>query len=540
MTLQKRLCVGVSALMCAASIAATAAADSPQPLSRTDAQAYAQAFDAADGGDFIGAQMQAAEIKDKSLLGYLSFRQLMHPTAHKASFDELAAWLAKFRDLPLAERIFSLAAKRKPAEAAGLPQPEIAGSVPADNDPRSGPDRSRPAREAFYSGDAGRAFELANAVGERWIAGMAAYRLKDYAAAEQAFGRLARDQDEDPWLRAAGGFWAARSATALGDPTAARGFLALAARSPETFYGMIADRQARLQAAQAQAPTGQLVLASYQAPDPDLAVFALANPRAHRAAALAQIGRLDEARQELRAGLTLAKAAEKPRWSALIAAMGQPAPRAPTRRYATPGDYPTPVLEPKWGFTIDKALVYAIVRQESRFDPMARSPVGAVGLMQLMPEAAARAAGDDKLKADMSPLLDPAFNLRVGQDYVTWLMERGVGYDILRTVAAYTGGPGTLLKTVQMVGEDDPLMIVESLPSVETRNYVEKVMAAYWTYQKKFGLESRTLDALATGQKYIDARWDAPLAAAKVEVAEDEDVKAPDVSDKKSRRSKRG
>ena len=94
-----------------------------EPASRTDAQAYAQAFDAADGGDFIGAQMQAAEIQDKSLLGYLSFRQLMHPTAHKASFDELASWLAKFRDLPLAERIFSLAVKRKPAEAAGLDIP---------------------------------------------------------------------------------------------------------------------------------------------------------------------------------------------------------------------------------------------------------------------------------------------------------------------------------------------------------------------------------------------------------------------------------
>ena len=126
-----------------------------------------------------------------------------------------------------------------------------------------------------------------------------------------------------------------------------------------------------------------------------------------------------------------------------------------------------------------------------------------------MPEAAARAAGDDKLKSDMSPLFDPAFNLRVGQDYVTWLMERGVGYDILRTVAAYNGGPGTLIKTAQMVGDEaDSLLIIECLPSVETRNYVEKVMAGYWTYRRMWGQGSPTLDAVAAGARFIDARLD--------------------------------
>ncbi|MDB5452665.1 MAG: soluble lytic murein transglycosylase, partial [Caulobacteraceae bacterium] len=132
-------------------------------------------------------------------------------------------------------------------------------------------------------------------------------------------------------------------------------------------------------------------------------------------------------------------------------------------------------------------------------------------LMQLMPEAAARAAGDDKLKTDMSPLFDPAFNLRVGQDYVTWLMERGVGYDILRAVAAYNGGPSTLTKTAQMLGgEADSLLVIECLPSVETRNYVEKVMAGYWSYKKLWGEDAHTLDALALGAKFIDARLDLP------------------------------
>ncbi|MDB5423791.1 MAG: soluble lytic murein transglycosylase, partial [Phenylobacterium sp.] len=201
--------------------------------------------------------------------------------------------------------------------------------------------------------------------------------------------------------------------------------------------------------------------------------------------------------------------AERDRWLALAVELGaQLADRVQAPR-AADLDFPMPSLEPKSGFTIDKALVYAIVRQESRFNPLAVSPVGATGLMQLMPEAAARAAGDDKLKADMSPLFDPAFNLRVGQDYLTWLMERGVGYDILRTVAAYNGGPGTLIKTAQMLGDEtDSLLLIECLPSVETRNYVEKVMAGYWTYRKMWGQDSRTLDAVATGARFIDARLD--------------------------------
>jgi soluble lytic murein transglycosylase-like protein len=523
MTLKKRLQIGMFVLTCSAAIAAGAFAAPPQALSTTDAKRYTLAFDAADRGDFIDAEMNAAEIKDKSLLGYLSFNQLMHPTAHKASFDELAAWLGKFRDLPLAERVFALASKRKPDEAARLPAPvvKIADAAPAAfaSAPTSSPERAREAREAFYSGDVKRALQLAPAAGDRWIAGLAAYRLKSYDQARTHFDKLATDEASDAWLRSAAAYWAGRSAVAVGDAAVAASYLQLAAQNPATFYGMIAERQLRLQADLGPASlvggaaSDTLMTASVSRLAADVGGFLKAEPRAHRAAALAQIGRPQEAGQELRAGLATARtASERQNWAALMEALGGPqrlpAVLAPTRR-AADYDYPTPLLEPKSGFTIDKALVYAIVRQESRFNAGARSPVGAVGLMQLMPEAAARAAGDDKLKADMSPLLDPAFNLRVGQDYVTWLMERGVGYDILRTVAAYNGGPGTLLKTAQMLGDDaDSLMIIECLPALETRNYVEKVMTAYWTYKRMWGEDAKTLDALAGGARFVDARLD--------------------------------
>lgn len=228
MTLKKRLRVGVFSLVAAVSIASTSAAESPKALSDNDAHAYASAFAAVGQGDFLGAQIQAAEIKDKTLSGYLSFDALMHPTAHVASFDELSRWLAKFRDLPLAERIFSLATKRKPADAAPPPMPEV---VIAD---ATRSEITFPARDAFYSGDPRSAFQLAVNVGERWIAGLSAWRLNDYSQAHDYFAQVAHDADEDPWLRAAGAYWAARSAVALGDNVGAAGFLRLATQAPQT------------------------------------------------------------------------------------------------------------------------------------------------------------------------------------------------------------------------------------------------------------------------------------------------------------------
>lgn len=502
MTLKKRLRVGVLSLAAAASVASAAAAESSKALSETDARAYAAAFQAVDQGDFVGAQLEAATIEDRSLDGYLSFRALMHPNAHKASFEELSGWLSRFRDLPLADRVFSLAAKRRPADAVPLPTPEVALLDSARSE------ITRPAREAFYSGDARVAFQLAVNVGERWIAGLAAWRLQDYGQAHDYFAQVARDDESDPWMRAAGAYWAARSAVATGDVATANAFLRLAAQAPQTFYGMIAERQ--VQMTMGAAPTGQFIPAAFRAPEPPAPRLLDSDPRAHRAAALAQLGRADEARQELRAGLALARTGEdRKAWTAMLSALGPAAgPGLQKPQYLSLGEYQTPALEPRDGFTVDRALVYAIVRQESGFNPMAISPVGAMGLMQLMPASAALATGDAIYRKRPKVLFNPSTNLRAGQDYLGYLMDRGVGGDILHVVAAYNAGPGAVLKTTAMVGQDDPLLTIECLPALETRNYVEKVMAAYWTYKRMFGEETRTLDALAGGAHRIDVRLD--------------------------------
>jgi soluble lytic murein transglycosylase-like protein len=518
MTLNKRLWAEALAFACSASIAGAAAAEAPPALSSDDAHAYSAAFDATDRGDFIDAQMQATAVKDRSLLGYLSFRELMHPTAHVAAFDELSAWLAKFGDLPVANRIFALAAKRKTdpaAEAAPRPTLMLSDGPSTANPALS--EKARKGREAFFAGDMRRAQALASASGDRWIAGLSAYRLKAYDLARANFADLARDGECDAWLQAAAAYWAARSADAQHDAEASARFLRVAARNSETFYGMVAGRQLQLadQAVTAASddPVGRLLLAAYAAPaasaSPDLGRFVATDPRAHRAAALAQIGRGSDAIQELRAGMSLARTPEdQARWKALTFAMGTSLADRATPPRSSDLDYPTPELQPRNGFTLDKALVYAMVRAESRFNPQAVSPVGATGLMQVMPAAAARAAGDDKLMTDRSPLFDPAFNLRVGQDYFTWLLEKGVGHDLVRAVAAYNGGPTTVARTAQMLGDGDSLLLMECLPAQETRTYVQRVLAGYWTYRKMWGQASPSLDALASGDGVVDERLD--------------------------------
>lgn len=495
----------------------------PQVLSATDAQAYAQALQAVERGDYVEATLKTLDITDQSLMGYVAAGQLMHPRAHTSDYGELSTWLSLYGDMPDAERIAGLAAKRKTPSDLPVPVPVLSNRswtkvelVPPGTGGPFDRDNARLARLAFYAGETRHALDLAKAVGERWIAGMAAFRLKQYATAESQLSALSADSSQDVWARAGAAYWAARAAGSQGAQDRATTYLRQAASAPTTFYGMIAERQTTLYNMGAPLPLvdgptqGRPLIRAAYAPRMglDLAGFITSDPRAHRAVALAQIGRVQDAANELRAGLALtASADDRDRWSALAATLNaalddKPQMIGPAALPNEP-EYPTPNLSPSRGFTVHKALVYAIVRQESRFRPGVVSPAGAVGLMQLMPGTAA------PFKSGGGGLFDPSINLKVGQDYVSWLMTQGVGYDVLRTVAAYNGGPATLQRTAQMLGDDDEsLMVIECMPAPETRDYVEKVMAAYWTYRKKFGQDVNTLDLLASGQKYVDLRWD--------------------------------
>jgi len=341
------------------------------------------------------------------------------------------------------------------------------------------PDPGFLARDAYYSGEVEKAYPMAVAAGERWVAGLAAYRLQNYLDAFQRFQSVAEDLAEDSWTRSGAAYWAARSATAAGLDALEIPYLQMAAALPHTFYGMIAERQLGVQ------------------------VTAASHPRSDGFDPLGQIIRVANDFTSLNAiGANPAEGTMAPIPDGYVAV-------------GPSGNYPIPPLDPLYGFTIDQALVYAVVHQESRFNPVAGSPAGAVGLMQLMPATAAFLTGDDTLRRDRTLLHDPQLNLRLGQDYMNYLANGLVGDNLLMVIAGYNGGPGAVQKVYDRVGRfADPLMQIESLPAKETREYVEKVMAGYWIYSRQFGHATPTLDALAAGAQTISLRQPSQNAAA--------------------------
>ncbi len=152
----------------------------------------------------------------------------------------------------------------------------------------------------------------------------------------------------------------------------------------------------------------------------------------------------------------------------------------------------------------DKALVLAVSRQESNFNPYARSSAGACGLMQVMPNTAYHVSGNSQDKKDLRRLFDISYNLEVGQKYLEYLLNKPyIGGNLFYMLAAYNAGPGNLVKWMKtMRYQNDPLLFIEVIPARQTRLYVERVMANYWIYSMQLGLPGgeRTLQAAADGK----------------------------------------
>jgi soluble lytic murein transglycosylase len=125
-------------------------------------------------------------------------------------------------------------------------------------------------------------------------------------------------------------------------------------------------------------------------------------------------------------------------------------------------------------------LLLGVAKQESRFTPKVRSVVGAVGLMQLMPETAAELAGG---RLSGQALEDPARNAALGSRYLRGLLDQWGG-DPLAAVASYNAGPGAVAGWEPQRRLREPELWVEAIPYPETRLYVKKVLGNAWSYQR--------------------------------------------------------
>lgn len=127
-------------------------------------------------------------------------------------------------------------------------------------------------------------------------------------------------------------------------------------------------------------------------------------------------------------------------------------------------------------FGLDPLFVAAVIRQESGFRPKAKSPVGAVGLMQLMPKTGTWAAEQLGIKNfQVSQLEDPDMNVRLGCWYLRYLFAQF--REPAKVLAAYNGGEGNMAYWGTLQGEQ----LKHAFP--ETQGYVAQGMKAYKRYQ---------------------------------------------------------
>jgi soluble lytic murein transglycosylase-like protein len=369
----------------------------------------------------------------------------------------------------------------------------------------------------YYYGNDANAVELAEPAAARsgravpmahWIAGLARWRQGEIADAAPHFMALGRNTSVSRGARAAGAYWAARAKLRLREPDAVSRWLRRAAAHPQTFYGMLGA-----EALGVRWPLG------FDASDREASVKSLQDlmeiPAGRRALALMQVGERKRARRELlgvqgwddpKRLAKLLRAAERGGMAALAYRLG-------SRLAGAAGDelprsalnaalYPIPPWRPATGFRVDRALLYALMRRESRFRPHAQSGAGARGLMQLMPRTASYMARRENVSYSRRALFRPDLNLDLAQRYLAYLLDtKHVDGGLIRLVAAYNGGPGNLGAWLDDTDHNgDPLLFIESMPSRETRHFVERILTNLWIYRERLGQKAPSRTALAAGE----------------------------------------
>ena len=335
-----------------------------------------------------------------------------------------------------------------------------------------------------------------------WTVGLASWRLGKMAQAQKHFAVIVESDYAGSWLKSAGAFWAARVALVGKKPSEVNHFLGLAAGYPRTFYGLLAKRMLGHETGFDWAPPPL---------DENNLETLLDRPKVKRALALMQLDEHHAAERELRglygrinkeemnALLGLSVRANMP---GLAMRLGNMMAREGRGRFDS-ASYPVPAWQPDNGYRVDRALLYAIIRQESGFNPQAKSHAGARGLMQLMPRTASFIAQDRRYRTHKrKELFEPETNLMMGQKYVNILLEESyIDKDLFLLVAAWNGGPGNLRKWRRRIKhQEDPLLFIESIPAPETRIFIERVLTNLWVYRHRLGQPTPSLDAIAAGE----------------------------------------
>ena len=148
--------------------------------------------------------------------------------------------------------------------------------------------------------------------------------------------------------------------------------------------------------------------------------------------------------------------------------------------------YPTPKWIQDYNFnSIDPTIIISMIRQESQFSAFAKSGKSAYGLMQILPSTARMVNKKHKFKSNPRILYDPEINVETGSLYLQNLLSINyINGDLLKALISYNAGPGNLSKWMKKTTfNDDSFLLIESIPSRETRMFVERVLTNLVIYE---------------------------------------------------------
>ena len=527
-------------------------------ISKDDIKIYKNIFKAIEKGNFAKAKDLEEELKTDILSGYAEAEKYLH-AKYKTSCEELELWLEEYEYLPQAKRIYKLAERKK----CKIDEKESSAEIETKKISRkylerlSKADRSFLVRQAksfrryiaqgktlparhilenkrfqklapkpYWDSLAAtlatkyltdnydkKALEWGIKASKRhnsgmatWVAGLAAWRIKDYKAAASYFARLGSSKNSDIWLKAAASYWSGRAYDKLGNHLKAQEMLKLAAKHKYTFYGILAAYQL------GEMPDFGFGEDKYINDFGNMSyVEEIAASRAIvRALVLIAAKQKELAEKEMfnaydnlsdKQKEAVILIANEQGMHSLVIAIGRN-----KNIENLPGHYDKELYPlPRWfddqRWQVDQALILALIRQESAFKDNATSRAGARGLMQLMPNTAYHITGDKSIKKERDRLLNPEYNLRLGQQYISYLLNKPfIEGNLFFMLTAYNGGPSNLVKWQKGAKfGNDPLLFIEVIPAAETRIYIERVMANYWIYNLRFGKENKTLEQVAGG-----------------------------------------
>ena len=321
-----------------------------------------------------------------------------------------------------------------------------------------------------------------------FLSGFIALRkLNDPARALQHFERLAGATT--PISQARAQYWLGRALEASGDKTKARSAYGKAANYQTSYYGMLAAEKLGLTLDESllsnAPPAGSWKGAGYAKSSvlEAAARMAAAGNEQLSARFMLHLGEsLSDAELGTLAGLALDLGQYR---SAVLIAKA-----ATERGLVFPSAYfPVPDMIPE-ALPVSRALALSIARRESEFDPEARSPAGALGLMQMLPATAAEVAKDQGIKFSKAKLAsDPAYNATLGAAYLKELVDQ-FGPSVALVASGYNAGPGRPRGWVDAFGDPrlastDVVDWVEMIPFTETRTYVMRVVEGVVIYRAK-------------------------------------------------------